>query len=191
MDATFAHTPALVARQLVKYLQANLSTFLTVQQSTLFADDFADVTLDMPADDAFWIGPAGERVPEAAFYTPSIGVRYGSSQISEGFGDIIGSGPTWGVVSTFELIMGSAGPTPQLAIEVSQAYASAVLQCINLGFISAAQSGTETSASLGASIPVGDVRPVNVEAGILPDEDDPSADCVFGIVTISIAFKHK
>lgn len=155
MDASAKHTQVLTARQIHKTLQGRLSARLSTLQADLFS---GDPTLPAPAVASYWIAPLWERqLPGAMYSTPSIGVQWEESETV----------PTSGNMSTnivtqtrYRVVIGTTAETPQLSLEVAQAYTSAVGQLLS-GYLKAdGESAAASSTSLGESIPIRVARPV-------------------------------
>ena len=91
--------------------------------------------------------------------------------------------PMWkqppGAVSTsYRIVIGTTGETPQLALEVAQAYASAVSQLL-AGYLKLdGEAAGASSTSLGESIPIRVATPVGTAVGTPPWFGDASTEAL-------------
>tara|TARA_R110000796_G_scaffold53925_2_gene126304 strand:- start:4763 stop:5164 length:402 start_codon:yes stop_codon:yes gene_type:complete len=99
-----------------------------------------------------WKNPPGE-----VYSTPSIGVQWEESETIPTSGNM---SVNWLTSTSYRVVIGTTGETPQLALEVAQAYASACVQVL-AGYLKEDGEGASATAnSLGESIPIRSAAPV-------------------------------
>jgi hypothetical protein len=172
MDAAAKHTQVLTARQIQKTLQGRLAARLSTLQAALFS---GDPTLPAPAVASYWIAPMWKQPPGAVYSTPSIGVQWEESETVSTSGNL---SINWLTSTSYRIVIGTTGETPQLALEVAQAYASAVSQLL-AGYLKLdGEAAGASSTSLGESIPIRVATPVGTAVGTPPWFGDASTEAL-------------
>ena len=187
MDAEVKHIPVLTARQIRKTLQARLAARLATLKTDLFSD-YPDVDLDAPsATDAYWSCPLDVDPPSEIYNTPSVGIQWQESQLVETGGDVKGM---WESRTPYRVVIAIDAPSAELSMEVSQAYASAVVQVMG-SLREDAIASVASSSSLGQSIPINVVKPEGTAAARPAWWDDGSETLLITEIVINVSQYEK
>ena len=187
MDAEIKHIPVLTARQIQKSLQSRLAARLATLKTDLF-NDFADVALDAPnTADAYWSCPLDMDPPGEIYNTPSIGIQWQESQLVETGGDVKGM---WESRTPYRIVIAIDAPSARLSLEVSQAYASAVVQVMG-NFRADAIASVASGSSLGQSIPITTVKPDGTAAARPAWWDEGSETLLITEIVVNVSQYEK
>ena len=180
MDALAKHTQVLTARQIAKTLQGRLADRLSTLATAY------GLTLPAPnTSDAYWSGPYSFSEPPGEVYcTPSIGVQWQDSTVSDTGGSQTGY---WQTTTPYRVIIATDGDDPKNSQEVAQSYASAVGQILCGFLFDDCVSFTVTANSIGEGIPItSKPRPIGTSAGQPTWWDDNRQTILISEVVIEV-----